>query len=121
MRIATALIVISLSACATNPDKVASAYVPVSEYAGYTCTELRQEQASNDHEVQELYASMKSKNRTSVTAGVVAVLVFWPALFFMKSKDAEADSTYSELQGRKTAIDKAIQSNCGISRIYIKD
>lgn len=111
--IATALIVISLAACATNPDKVASAYVSSSEYADYTCAGLDRAYAQNEREAAELYRSMKSKSRTNATAGVVGALLFWPALFFMKGKDAEADATYSELQGRKTAIEKAMDGmNC---------
>ena len=106
--ISTALIVISLAACATNPDKIASAYVSSSEYADYTCSSLQREYASNERKAEDLYAGMKSKSRVNATAGVVGALIFWPALFFMKGKDAEADATYSELQGRKTAIEKAM-------------
>ena len=106
---AVALIVISLAACATNPDKVASTYIAPSEYADFTCTELRVEQLRNDREARALYGDMKSKSRVNATAGVVGALVFWPALFFMKGKDANADATYSELQGRKTAIERALQ------------
>ena len=108
MKLVTVLIVISLSACATNPDKVASTYIAPSEYAGYTCMDLRQAYATNEREAGALYGSMKTRNRTNTAAGVVGALIFWPALFFMKGKDATADATYSELKGRKTAIEKAM-------------
>lgn len=110
-KIVISLAVLMLAACATNPDKVASAYVSASEYNGMSCQQLLTAYTINENEASALYSSMKSKSRVNTTAGVVGVVLFWPALFFMKGKDASADAKMSELKGRKTAINKAINLN----------
>ena len=111
--LAIAAIVLSLAACATNPDKVASAYIPSSEYADDSCQRLSFEYGSNNTDAQNLYRSMKTKSRVNATAGVVGAVLFWPALFFMKGKDAGADAKMAEYKGRETAILKAMnQKGC---------
>ena len=108
-----ALLVLSLAACATNPDKLASAYVSPTEYNGDSCPSLNIAYARNNSEAAALYKKMKGKSRTNTGAATVGVLLFWPALFFMKGKDAESDSRMAELMGRRTAIETAMdKGNC---------
>ncbi len=108
-KVLIAVTVLMIAGCATNPDKIASAYVPSTEYDGFTCQQLQDAKVQNEEDAALLYADMKTKNRVNTTAGVVGAIVFWPALIFMKGKDAESDARLSELKGRKTAIDKAMQ------------
>lgn len=103
-----AAVTVALSGCATNPDKIASAYVSSNEYAGDSCLQLNHAHRVNESDAEDLYRRMKSKSRVNATAGVVGALVFWPALLFMKGKDAEADAKMSELKGRKKAIEEAM-------------
>jgi len=108
-----AIVVLMLTACATNPDKIGKAYVSTSEYYGYSCQQLSNAYSRNERDAAALYSSMKSKSRVNTTAGVVGALVFWPALFFMKGKNPEADARMSELKGRKAAIESAMnRSGC---------
>jgi len=106
-----AITVLMLTACATNPDRIGKAYVSTSEYYGYSCQQLSNAYSRNERDAAALYSSMKSKSRVNATAGVVGALVFWPALFFMKGKDADADMRLAELKGRKAAIESAMNRN----------
>jgi len=101
-------IVLSLAACATNPDKIASVYVPPSEYDGKSCVRLLQEQHKVDVLLGQAYKSMKSESNANIAFGVIGAVVFWPSLLLMKGKDATADAEFAELKGRKTAIEKTI-------------
>ena len=112
--ILTAMIATTLAACATNPDKIASAYVPPSEYDGFSCQELEVAYKQNTNEYRELFTSMKKRNNTNTGAAVVGAILFWPALFLMKGKDAEADGDLAELKGREKALITAM-SNCDTS------
>ena len=102
--------ILTLSACATNPDKIASSYISVNEYAGYSCQQLHSAEMRNERDAQALYKLMKSNSRVNATAGVVGALVFWPALFFMKGKNPIHDAEMAELNGRKTAIRIAMRN-----------
>jgi hypothetical protein len=106
-----AAVILSLSACATNPDRLGSTYVSAMEYTGFTCQQLYNAEARNERDAANLYNSMKSKSRTNATAGVVGALLFWPALIFMKGRDPGSDARLSELKGRRSAIAGAMRSN----------
>jgi len=104
----TAAVVLTLAACATNPDKIAAQYVSSSEYLGLTCEQLEDALGANTAEADKLHKSMRSKKNISNTAAVVGTLLFWPAYFLLKGKDAESDSRMGELKGRDTAIHKSL-------------
>ena len=56
-----------------------------------------------------------SKATGDAVATTVAVVVFWPALFFIKGDGASA-AEVSRLKGEMSAIEQAsIQKNCGIA------
>ena len=103
-RVIVTLVVLSLAACATNPDKIASSYVSALEYSKFSCQELYTARARNERDVTALHAAMKTRSRVNTTAGIVGAVLFWPALFFMKDKDHVSDARLAELKGRRTAI-----------------
>ena len=103
------LVILLLTACATNPDRIAPAYVSNTEYANKTCARLDQLYAQNLNAMNQLQREMKTKSRTNTTAGVVGAVLFWPALFFMKGKDASADQQMSMLKGNDIALRNAMR------------
>jgi len=111
----TAAITLSLAACATNPDKVTGIHVSSSKYAGNTCADLEIAYSDNDREAARLYNTMNSRDNVNKGAAVVGMLLFWPALFFMKGKNPEHDARMAELKGRKVAIERAAdRQNCSL-------
>ncbi len=104
----TAVVVLSLAACATNPDKISSIYVSVYEYQDKSCELLREDYAKNNRDAEILYKDMKSRNRKTKAGAWVGGLLFWPALFLMKGKNHEDDARLAELKGRKKAIEAAM-------------
>ena len=107
----TALIVLSLAACATNPDKIAAQHVSANDFDNLTCDQIQAEYARATSDLATLNKSMKSMHRTNVAAVTVGMILFWPALFFVKSKNQTNDQALAELKGRHAALELA-GDNC---------
>ena len=103
--ILTALIATTLGACATNPDKVGAKYVSSTEFAGYSCEQIREEYRRSTSDLDTLNATMKSLHRKNTAAVTIGAVLFWPALFFAKSKNQTNDEALAELKGRHAALE----------------
>ena len=103
-----------LAGCASAPKDIAPAYVSTGLYENLSCTQLRREAESVS--ARALAASgQQEKNRGQDAAmTTVAVVLFWPAAFFMKG-DGAAAAEVARLKGEMVAIDQVNRiKNCGI-------
>jgi len=111
---ATAVAVV-LAGCASAPKDIAPAYVSTGLYENLSCAQLRAE--AEGVSARAMAASgQQDKNRSSdVAMTTVAVVLFWPAAFFMKG-DGAAAAEVARLKGEMAAIEQVNRiKNCGIT------
>lgn len=109
-----ALVAVSLVGCATNPDNISAAYVSPIQYQSYSCPQLREEATRVSSRAIQVSGAQSSKATTDAVAMTVGIVVFWPALFFLKG-DGTTAAEVSRLKGEMDAIEQAsIRKKCGI-------
>jgi hypothetical protein len=100
-----------ISGCASSAKNVPTSYVPTVTYQNLDCGQLNSEAAR----IQALLVQNggqldKAADNDKVITGV-AILVFWPAIFFLGNKTQEAE--YGRLKGTYDAINKvAVDKKC---------
>jgi len=113
--IATLAGVFALSACATQPDKIQTAYVSELQYQNYNCEQLASESERVSRKANELHASLKKTADNDEAQMAVGLLLLWPTLFFLEGGDGPQAQEYARLKGEREAIEKSsIKKNCGI-------
>ncbi|WP_414473958.1 hypothetical protein [Microvirga sp. M2] len=114
---ALAALALSLPAagCASRSEDVAASYVSSSMYSGYSCRELSAE-AQRVSSAAATAAGMQDSARTrDALATTAALVVFWPAAFFVGGNGAQA-AELGRLKGQMQAIEEAsIRKHCGIT------
>lgn len=106
--------ILSLAACADKSDKIAASYVSPTIYQGMTCQQLATEAQSVVNRAQEASHAQDKKASNDAVATGVGVVLFWPALFFIKGDGAQA-AEVARLKGEITAIQQASNmKNCNI-------
>lgn len=100
-----------ISGCATSAKNVPASYVPTLSYQSSDCGQLNAEAARIQAKLVETGGQLdKAADNDKVLTGV-ALLVFWPAVFFLGNKAQEAE--YGRLKGDYDAINKvAIEKKC---------
>lgn len=109
---ATALLGMTLSGCASSSSNVTSSYISPLQYNQYSCEQIGAEAGRVSARVSELSGVQDSNATADVKTGV-AVVLFWPAAFFMSGNGQNA-AELGRLKGEFQAIEQAsIQKNCG--------
>lgn len=104
-----------LAGCATNPDNITASYVSPSQYASYSCPQLREEAQRISSRAMQASGAQSSKATGDAVAMTVGLVIFWPALFFMKG-DGTTAAEVARLKGEMEAIEQAsIKRKCGIN------
>lgn len=100
--------------CARAPDKVLASYVSPVLYQSLTCDQLGQEAQRVSAAVATATGQQsEAATRDKVVTGV-GIVVFWPALFFLKGDDATT-AGLARLKGEMDAIEQtSIAKGCGI-------
>lgn len=104
-----------LAGCASAPKDIAPAYVSTGLYENLSCTQLRAEAEAVS--ARAIAASGQQERNRSQDVGMttVAVVLFWPAAFFMKG-DGAAAAEVARLKGEMQAIEQVNRiKNCGIT------
>ena len=101
----------SIAGCASQPDQIAAAYVSPTAYQGMSCGSLNAEaQRVNARLVQTTGQQQKAAN-TDAAVTAVALVLFWPAAFFIAGKDSSAE--LARLKGEADGIQAAaIRAGC---------
>jgi hypothetical protein len=104
-----------LAGCATQPKDISAAYVSPMLYDNFTCEQLIAEGQRVSGRAAELTGAQQKKADGDAVAMGVGLILFWPALFFIKG-DKETAGELGHLKGEMDAIQQAsIRKNCGIS------
>ena len=112
--VATALS-LTAAGCASRSEDVAASYVSSSMYSSYSCRELNVE-AQRVSAAAAAAAGVQDSARTrDAVATTAALVVFWPAAFFVGGNSAQT-AELARLKGQMQAIEEAsIQKRCGIA------
>jgi len=104
---------IFISSCASKPEDIAPTYVSPLQYEQYTCDQLGAEAARLSGRAAEISGVQQKKASGDAVAMGVSLILFWPAIFFIKGKGA-TESEVARLKGEMEAVERAaIQKNCG--------
>ncbi|MGV8854342.1 MAG: hypothetical protein ACOH2L_06815 [Devosia sp.] len=103
-----------LAACATPPKDIAPTYVSTGLYQNLKCSQLRDEaEAVSARAATANGKQEQNRSRDAAVTGVGLVL-FWPALFFMKGDGADA-AEVARMKGEMQAIEQVNGvKKCGI-------
>lgn len=111
MRKATTLSVIAaltLSACATAPENIAPSYVSPTGYANLSCRQLNAEATALNSRLATATGQQAQKAKNDTTATAVSLILFWPAVFFIKGDDQAP--AIAQMRGEAEAIRAAAVS-----------
>lgn len=106
---------IILAGCAEKSNQISASYVSPIQYQNYSCSQISQEaQRISSRAAQAAGLQDKKASGDAVATGVALVL-FWPAVFFIGGNKENA-AELGRLKGELEAIEQAsIQKNCGIT------
>lgn len=108
---ATALALVA--GCASKPESIKAAYVSPLTYEPYTCEQLAAEAQRVSARASEAAGVQQKKAQGDAVATGVALVLFWPAVFFIKGKGAN-EAELARLKGEMETIEQvSIQKNCG--------
>jgi hypothetical protein len=103
-----------LANCASKSSDITAAYVSPVIYQSYSCQQLGMEAQSISAKAAELSGAQDQKRSNDQVATGVAIVVFWPAAFFVGG-DGQVAAQLSQLKGQANAVEQAsIQKQCGI-------
>ena len=112
--VSAALTCLLLSGCATKPEDIAPSYVSTNNYSNMSCKQLQAEAENVSAAAQQATGAQSKKAGSDAAMMGVGLIVFWPALLFMKGDGASATNV-AELKGQMNAIESVNrQKNCGI-------
>lgn len=104
---------LALAGCASSANQIRAAYVSPVQYQNYTCPQLGEEASRISSRVAVMSGVQDQKATSDAVATGVALVVFWPAAFFIKGDGADA-AELGRLKGQFEAVEKiALQKNCG--------
>jgi hypothetical protein len=107
-------LVAALGGCASSAEDIAPAYVSPIMFQHYTCQQLAQEAQAVSAHAAALSGAQDSQRTKDEVATTAAVIIFWPAAFFVGG-DKQTAAELGQMKGQMVAIEQAsIQKKCGI-------
>jgi hypothetical protein len=106
--------IVALGGCATSSQDIMPAYVSPVQYQNYTCQQLALEAQSISTRAATLSGVQDSQRTKDGWATAAAVIVFWPAAFFVGG-DKQAAGELAQMKGQMVAVEQAsIAKKCDI-------
>jgi hypothetical protein len=103
-----------LGACASASSDIAPAYVSPVMYQNYTCQQLAMEAQGISQRAAALSGQQDQKRTNDTIATTAAVIIFWPAAFFVGG-DKQTAAELGQMKGQMVAIEQAsVMKKCGI-------
>jgi hypothetical protein len=110
-----ALTSLAAAGCASKSEDVAAAYVSPVAYQSYSCRELSLEAQRVSSAAATAAGAQDSQRTKDAVATTAAVVIFWPAAFFVGGDNAKT-AELARLKGHMQAIeDASVQKKCGIT------
>jgi hypothetical protein len=107
---------LTLSACATAPDKIQAQYVSPLQYQSYDCGQIRNELIRISSRVSEVTGQQRRQASNDAWAMGVGLVIFWPALFFLAG-GSDKKEELGRLKGEYDALQIAAnEKRCGFDQ-----
>jgi hypothetical protein len=108
------IVCLALVGCASSASDITASYVSPHQYQQLNCQQISAEAERVSRRVTELSGAQDSKATGDAVATGVAIVVFWPAAFFIKG-DGHTAAELGRLKGEFEALEKiSIEKNCGL-------
>ncbi len=105
---------VALGACASASSDITPAYVSPVMYQAYTCQQLAQEAQAVSTRAASLSGVQDTKRTQDGLATAAAVVIFWPAAFFVGG-DKQTAAELAQMKGQMVAIEQeSNMKRCGI-------
>jgi len=102
------------SGCASRSDQIAAAYVSPYQFEALTCAQLGDAAQAISYRASAAAGAQDQKATRDAIATTAAVVVFWPAAFFVGGND-QTTAELSRLRGELEAIEQvSIRKKCNI-------
>jgi len=103
-----------VSGCASHSDQVAAAYVSPYTFEGLSCAQLADAAQSISYRASAAAGAQDQKATRDAIATTAAVVIFWPAAFFVGGND-QTTAELARLRGELEAIEQvSIRKRCNI-------
>jgi hypothetical protein len=104
----------ALAGCASASSDITPAYISPVMYQQYNCQQLAQEAQAVSTRAASLSGVQDSKRTSDGVATAAAVVIFWPAAFFVGG-DKQTAAELAQMKGQMIAIEQAANAKkCGI-------
>jgi hypothetical protein len=105
---------VALAGCASSAADITPSYISPVQYSSYNCQQLGLEAQSVSARAAALSGAQDSQRTKDALATTAAVVVFWPAAFFVGG-DKQTASELAQMKGQMVAIEQAsIAKKCNI-------
>jgi hypothetical protein len=105
---------IALAGCASSSADITPTYVSPMLYQSYNCQQLAMEAQSVSARAAALSGAQDGQRTKDQVATGVAIVVFWPAAFFVGG-DKQTAAELAQMKGQMVAIEQAsIGKKCNI-------
>jgi hypothetical protein len=104
-----------LAGCAQKSEDIQGAYVSPMLYQSYSCTQIEQEARRVSARTAQIAGLQDQKASNDAVATGVALVLFWPAAFFIGGNKENA-AELGRLKGELEALEKiSIEKRCNIT------
>jgi hypothetical protein len=104
----------ALGGCASSAADITPAYVSPVTYQSFTCPQLGQEAQAISTRAAALSGAQDSQRTKDGVATAAAIIVFWPAAFFVGG-DKQTAAELAQMKGQMVAVEQAsIAKKCNI-------
>jgi len=97
---------IALAGCASTSEKITASYVSPIQYESYSCRQLAEEAQRISAHAAAAAGAQDSQATKDTVATTAAVIIFWPAAFFIGG-DKQNAAELARLKGEMNAIEQA--------------
>jgi len=105
---------VALVGCASSAADITPSYVSPVQYSSYNCQQLALEAQSVSARAAALSGAQDSQRTKDTLVTTAAVVVFWPAAFFVGG-DKQTASELGQMKGQMVAIEQvSIAKKCNI-------
>jgi hypothetical protein len=104
----------ALAGCASSASEVAPSYVSPIQYQSLSCQQIGAEAEVVSQRAAQAAGVQDQKASNDAVATGVAIVLFWPAAFFIKG-DGASSAELARLRGEFQALESAArQKNCNL-------